>query len=85
MHGIGQSVESAARTVRPTGRGALYGLGMSKGVVVVVWWLLAALGLVNCLASLWVGDEGGHEIVLEGDEEALAEHDAPKPVGTAAV
>lgn len=84
VHGIGQSVGSAARTVGPTIGGALYGVGLSNGVVGAVWWLLAGLGIVNCFASLWVREGDGHEIVLEGDEEAQAEYNAQNQ-GTGAV
>lgn len=73
MHGVAQSLSSAARTVGPTLGGALYGLGLKEGVVGAVFWGLSGVALVNCMASLWVREGDGHEIILEGDEEAEAE------------
>jgi hypothetical protein len=69
VHGIGQSVGSAARTIGPTVGGFLYGLGLSKGIVGAVWWGLSGLAMLNCIASRWVGEGDGHEIWLEGDGE----------------
>lgn len=74
VHGIGASVNSAARTIGPTVGGAIYGLGLENGVVGAVFWLLAGLAGLNCFASLWVTDGDGHEITLDGDEEAEVEH-----------
>lgn len=76
MHGIGQTLSSAGRTIGPTLGGALYGLGLKKGVVGAVWWGLSGLALVTCIASNWVREGDGHEILLDGDEEAEAEFQA---------
>ena len=76
MHGIGQSLSSAGRALGPTVGGALYGVGLRHGVVGGVWWGLSALALVNCIASLWVKEGDGHEILLDGDREAEAEFQA---------
>lgn len=73
MHGVGQSLSSAGRTIGPSLGGAMYGLGLRKGVVGGVWWGLSALAIVNCIASNWVKEGDGHEIKLPGDEEAEAE------------
>ena len=73
MHGIGQSLSSAGRTIGPSLGGVFYGLGLKKGVVGAVWWGLACVAIVNCVASNWVREGDGHEIILEGDEEAEAE------------
>ena len=73
IHGIGQSASSAARTVGPALGGWLYGVGLEKGVVGAVFWGLAGMAGVTVLASNWVREGDGHEIWLEGDEEAEAE------------
>ncbi|KAJ0158936.1 putative membrane protein [Colletotrichum tanaceti] len=68
IHGLGQSVSSAARTVGPVLCGYLYGRGLEGGVVGAVWWGLAAVAVLGVLASwaVWEGD--GHEIRMDGDE-----------------
>jgi MFS family permease len=73
MHGIGQSLSSAGRALGPTIGGLLYGLGLRRGVVGAVWWGLSGLAVINCIASNFVREGDGHEIILEGDEEAEAE------------
>ncbi|TDZ30677.1 putative membrane protein [Colletotrichum spinosum] len=69
IHGLGQSVSSAARTIGPVLCGWLYGQGLAKGVVGAVWWGLAGVAVLGVMASwaVWEGD--GHEIWLEGDNE----------------
>jgi MFS family permease len=69
MHGIAQSLSSAGRTVGPTVGGALYGLGLRRGVVGAVFWGLSGIAVATCVASNWVKEGDGHEILLEGDEE----------------
>ncbi len=73
MHGIGQSLSSAGRTIGPSLGGVFYGMGLRYGVVGAVWWGLSGLAVVNCIASNWVREGDGHEIKLEGDDEAEAE------------
>jgi len=67
VHGLAQTVASASRTVAPIAGGWLYGLGLDHGVVGAVWWGLAAVALYGCVASNWVREGNGHEIILEGD------------------
>jgi len=76
MHGIGQSLSSAGRTIGPSLGGFLYGIGLEKGVVGAVWWGLSAVALMGCIASNWVREGDGHEVILEGDEEAEKEFQA---------
>ncbi|KAH7304356.1 major facilitator superfamily domain-containing protein [Rhexocercosporidium sp. MPI-PUGE-AT-0058] len=73
MHGIAQSLSSAGRSIGPSIGGLLYGIGVRKGVIGGVFWALSGLALLNCLASNWVREGDGHEIILDGDEEAEAE------------
>jgi hypothetical protein len=76
IHGIGQTASSAARTVGPALGGFIYGLGLRNGVVAAVFWGLAVLASFSCVASNWVKEGNGHEIRLEGDDEAEAEAEA---------
>jgi hypothetical protein len=76
MHGIGQSLSSAGRAIGPSLGGALYGTGLRHGIVGAVWWGLSGIAVVNCVASNWVREGDGHEIILEGDEEAESEFQA---------
>ncbi len=69
MHGIAQSMSSAARTLGPALGGKMYGVGLKGGVVGAVFWGLSAVAVVNCIASHFVKEGDGHEIILEGDEE----------------
>ena len=73
IHGIGQTAGSAARTVGPAIGGYLYGVGLSGGHVGLVFWVLAGMAGVTCLASNFVREGNGHEIWLDGDEEAEEE------------
>jgi hypothetical protein len=61
MHGIGQSLSTSGRAIGPAIGGAMYGLGLKKGVVGGVWWGLSALALLNCLASWFVFEEAEEE------------------------
>lgn len=70
IHGIGQSASSAARTIGPAFGGWLYGFGLSHGVVGAAFWVLACVAVGSCVASNWVREGDGHEIRLEGDDEA---------------
>lgn len=69
MHGVAQSLSSAGRTVGPMLGGVVYGLGLKGGMVGAVFWGLSVIALGTCVASLFVREGDGHEIILEGDEE----------------
>ncbi|KAL7799022.1 major facilitator superfamily domain-containing protein [Trichoderma ceciliae] len=69
IHGLGQSVSSAARTIGPMVGGVVYGFGLNKGIIGLVWWGLSSVAVCACLTSLVVKEGDGHEIWLEGDEE----------------
>ncbi|KAF7545706.1 hypothetical protein G7Z17_g8974 [Cylindrodendrum hubeiense] len=78
IHGLGQSVNSAARTVGPMMGGVIYGFGLNEGIVGLVWWILSCIGICGILVGLLVREGDGHEIWLEGDEE---EPSVGKPSG----
>ncbi|OCK74211.1 MFS general substrate transporter [Lepidopterella palustris CBS 459.81] len=69
IHGIGQSVSSTFRTVGPIASGYWYGIGLQKGTVGLAWWIVAAISAMGCVASFWVRNGSGHEIILSGEEE----------------
>ncbi|PNH51500.1 hypothetical protein VD0003_g5750 [Verticillium dahliae] len=69
VHGLAQSVSSAARTIGPVLGGWAYGVGLEAGVVGAVWWGLAAFAVLGFVASWFLREGDGHEIWLEGDEE----------------
>lgn len=73
IHGIGQSASSGARTIGPAVGGWLYGQGLEKGCVGAVFWVLAGMASVCCISSNFVKEGDGHEIRLEGDDEAEEE------------
>lgn len=69
VHGLGQSVSSAARTIGPVIGGTVYGFGLNRGYVGLVWWALSGMAVCAFLASLLVKEGDGHEVWLDGDEE----------------
>ena len=71
VHGVAQSVGSAARTLGPGVAGYLFGVGLDLGVVGLAWWALAVAGGLAVIASLWVREGNGHEIKLEGEGHTL--------------
>ena len=72
VHGVAQSVGSAARTMGPAVAGFLFGIGLDVGVVGLAWWVLAVFGGLAVLTSTWVREGSGHEIVLEGESRDSA-------------
>jgi MFS family permease len=65
IHGVGQSVSSAMRTLGPVAGGYWFGLGLEKGIVGLGWWAIAGISALGCVASLWVKNGSGYEIVLQ--------------------
>jgi hypothetical protein len=68
VHGLGQSASSLARTIGPVAGGWLYGLGLSHGLILGVFWGLAGVAIAGVVFSFWVKEGDGHEIWLEGDD-----------------
>lgn len=69
IHGMGQSVSSAMRTIGPIVISWLYGVGLSGGFVGLVWWCMAGMAVLGAIAGGWVREGNGHEIMLEGEED----------------
>ena len=72
VHGIAQSVGSGARTMGPAVAGWLFGVGLNHGVVGLAWWALSGMAMLAVLASRWVREGSGHEIMLEDEEDDAA-------------
>ncbi|KAJ5579819.1 uncharacterized protein N7459_005804 [Penicillium hispanicum] len=69
VHGVAQSISSAARTLGPFLGGWGLGLGLTYNMVGAVWWALAAESLLGWLV-LWTIYEGrGIERPKQGEEE----------------
>ncbi|KAJ5131177.1 Major facilitator superfamily domain general substrate transporter [Penicillium bovifimosum] len=71
IHGIGQSVSSAFRTIGPIFSGAWYGYGLEVGMVGFAWWMIALVSVFGCVAAIFVYEGSGHEIILPGEEEEI--------------
>lgn len=67
MHGVAQSVSSGMRTLGPLFGGWVLGLSLGWGVVGSVWWTLAGVAVTGWVASGFLSEGNGHEIVLEGE------------------
>lgn len=67
MHGLAQSVSSGMRTLGPLFGGWVLGLSLGWGVVGSVWWTLAGVAVAGWVASGFLSEGNGHEIVLEGE------------------
>lgn len=57
LHGIAQSISSAARTMGPVIGGWGMGLGLKHNIVGAIWWALAAEALIGWLFT-WTIEEG---------------------------
>ena len=68
VHGLGQSVSSATRTVGPILGGWIFGRGLKIGVVGMAWWFIAGIAIIGSIAGTFVKEGDGHEILLEGEE-----------------
>lgn len=69
IHGVAQSISSAARTLGPFAGGWGLGLGLQHNIVGAIWWALAAEAMFGW-ALLWTIHEGkGIEKKMEEIEE----------------
>lgn len=69
IHGLGQSVSAAFRTVGPVVGGRWYGYGLDIGMVAWGWWGTAAMSVLGSLLALGMYDGNGHEVFLPGESE----------------
>lgn len=68
IHGLGSSTSSMFRTVGPIAAGFWYGVGLEMGAVGMAWWIVAGISCIGCIASFWMRNGSGREILLPGDE-----------------
>ena len=80
VHGMGQSVSAAMRTVGPVLAGWWYGTGLEKGVVGLSWWITAGLAGAGCVTTMWVYEGSGHEIYLAGERDYGVEDEGEEGV-----
>ncbi|KAK7429360.1 hypothetical protein QQZ08_004173 [Neonectria magnoliae] len=71
IHGLGQSVSAAFRTVGPVVGGWWYGYGLDIGMVAWGWWGVAAVATLGCGTALMMHEGSGHEIFLDGEREEM--------------
>jgi hypothetical protein len=67
IHGLGSSTSSAFRTVGPMVAGHWFADGLRVGMVGWAWWMVALVSGFGFVASWWVRNGSGHEILLEGE------------------
>lgn len=73
IHGVGQSVSSAMRTLGPVAGGYWFGLGLEKEMVGLGWWAIAGISALGCIASLCVKNGAGYEVVPQDEEDCSRE------------
>lgn len=73
IHGLGQSVSAAFRTVGPVVGGWWYGYGLDIGMVAWGWWGVAVVAVLGCGTALMMHEGSGHEIFLEGEREDMVD------------
>ncbi|KAF2773296.1 MFS general substrate transporter [Teratosphaeria nubilosa] len=69
IHGVGNACSATFRTLGPILAGYWFGLWTERGIVGMAWWIVASVAALGCVASYWVRNGTGHEIVLPGEEQ----------------
>ena len=65
IHGVGQSVSSAMRTLGPVAGGYCFGVGLEKGAIGLGWWTIASISVLGFVTSLWVKNGSGYQMVSQ--------------------
>jgi len=73
IHGVAQSVTAGFRMMGPILGGWGFGLGLKTGIVGTAFWALMLFSFAGGLFGWLVRDGDGHEIILEGEEEEIAD------------
>ncbi|KAJ8605926.1 hypothetical protein MRB53_041290 [Persea americana] len=68
IHGLGNACSAAFRTFGPIFAGYTFGIWTERGIVGMAWWLVAAVAAAGCVASYWVKNGDGHEVLLPGED-----------------
>ena len=71
IHGVAQSVSSAARSLGPLVGGWALGQGLKNNMVGAVWWAMAIAALIGWCVSFLVFEGSGNEVEEEGKTEAV--------------
>jgi hypothetical protein len=76
MHGIGQSVSSAFRTIGPIASGSWYAYGLALGIVGFPWWILTLISVVGYAAAMFVHDGSALETPLVNTSKTFISRDS---------
>lgn len=71
IHGLGQSVSAAFRTVGPVVGGRWYGYGLDIGMVAWGWWGTAFVAVLGSLTATGMYEGNGHEVFLPGEHSGV--------------
>ena len=72
IHGLGSSTSSAFRTIGPMVAGHWFADGLKAGMIGWAWWMVAFVSALGFIASWWVRNGSGHEVLLEGERRGSA-------------
>lgn len=70
VHSLAMSVNSGMLMFGPLTGGLLFSLGLDKGMVGLAFWVLMCQSCVGLVFGMLAREGSGHEIILEGDEDA---------------
>jgi hypothetical protein len=65
IHGAGQAVSAASRSLGPMLSGYWNGIGLRFGMVGLAWWAVSGVALFGFLTSFWVYEGSGHDTLLD--------------------
>ena len=78
VHGLGSSTSAAFRTIGPMVAGHWFADGIRSGMVGWAWWMVALVAFAGFVASWWVKNGSGHQILLEGEKREGVEPARPR-------
>ncbi|KAI0540369.1 major facilitator superfamily domain-containing protein [Xylaria digitata] len=68
VHGIGQAIAAAFRTLGPICAGYLHAVAIAHRVIGLSWWVVSGATLLAWLVSLMMREGSGYEIILPCEE-----------------
>ncbi|EAW08355.1 MFS transporter [Aspergillus clavatus NRRL 1] len=66
LNGVGTSVSAVGRAAGPALVGATFSYGVSRGYVILPWWILAVFGALSAVPLFWVVESDG----FQGDQSS---------------
>lgn len=76
LNGVATSVAEIGRTIGPTMGGLMFNVGVEAGLIVLPWWVMAAIALAAALPVLWMEDRPTPtELAPQSQEHANAVED----------